>query len=256
MGRQPPEVLDKIERTKERLSQVVATDAPVSEGGFRNPDGTWTDERTALHQEIISNILTPEAVAAAMPAPGESPTYTMLGGRAGSGKSWLSSSDGPVDASKSFVLDNDRIKGMLPEYQGWNAGQVHEEASHIFNVVDHTARQLGINVTHDATLKSSANAEKFVNAYKDSGYKVEGYYMFASPAVATERAIGRFMGPSGRFVPPEYSYSSRTNEASFDKLIPSFSKWAVYDGSPRSGASYHAPGAPRAPRLVGSGGSS
>lgn len=230
MAKLGPEAQRAVANAEERLSHATATDAPVSEGGFKNPDGTWTEERQALHDEIIGKILTPEAVTAALPQPGEKPTYTMLGGRGGSGKSWLTGEHGPVDASHTLVLDNDKIKGMLPEYQGWNAGLVHEEASSIFNRVDAMARSLGVNVAHDSTMKSTGSNAQYMQAYKDAGYRVEGYYMFLPPEVAAERAIERFTrgGETGRFVPPSYVMGSTTNEKSFDTLKSGYEKWAVY----------------------------
>jgi HK97 family phage portal protein len=235
MAKLGPEAQERVDATDRRLEGVVPTSTPVSEGGFKNPDGTWTEERQALHDDIAGRILNDEAVARATPALGEKPTFTMLGGRGGSGKSWLSGKDGPVDRSKTLVLDNDEIKSKLPEYQGWNAGQLHEEASDIFNRVDAMARAAGLNVAHEATMKTAGNAAKFVKAYQDAGYRTEGYYMFVPPEVATERAVGRFMGDGGRYVPPAYVMASRSNEASFDAIKGGFDKWAVYNNNVAKG---------------------
>lgn len=239
MASQPQDVRDHISETYARIRNSTPTDAPVSEGGFKKPDGTYTAEREALHRKIIETLLSPDAIAAARPAPGESPTFTILGGRGGSGKSWFTQNG--VVANKPIVFDNDKIKSMLPEYQGWNAALVHEEASHIFNVADNIARSLGLNVVHDATMKTAKNSEAFAAAYKKAGYRVEGFYMFLPPDIAAERAIKRFRGPTGRFVPPDYVMASRDNDKTFDNIRHIFSRWAVYDNNVPRG---------EAPRLV------
>lgn len=238
---------EAIRQVEARLAQVVSTDKPVSEGGFVRPDGTYTEERQALHQAILDKIFSDEAVAAAIPAEGD-PTMTMLGGRGGSGKSWLTGPDGPVDPSKAILLDGDAVKAMLPEYQGWNAAQVHEESSHIVSLADIRAQELGVNVIHDATMKTEASAVQRVLSYEANGYNINGYYMYASPETAAERAMGRFSKGgtfTGRYVPVGVILGNTKNEANFDKLKTGFQQWGIYDNNTA--------GAP-APRLVAKGG--
>jgi hypothetical protein len=35
----------------------------------------------------------------------------------------------------------------------------------------------------------------------------------------------------GRYIPLEISYNSRTNESTFDSLIPHLRNWAIYDNN-------------------------
>src|SRR5262249_5195720 len=114
-----------------KLAKTVSTDKLVSEGGFKLPDGTYTPERTAGHNKILNDIFTAEAVARATPPEGQKPTITFLGGRGGSGKSWFTREGGAVDAKHAIVLNSDDIKAALPEYRGWNAGQLHEESTDV-----------------------------------------------------------------------------------------------------------------------------
>lgn len=223
----PPSTRVKIDETEARLAKAIPTNALVSEGGHKNPDGTWTREREAVWQRIISEILTPEAIARAKPRPGEKPTYTVLGGRGGSGKSWLTSEAGPVDGSRVLKLDSDAIKEKLPEYQGWNAAMVHREASEIFSRIDETARKYGLNVVHDATMRTPDR--EYFDKYQQAGYNIDGYYMFLPPEKAAERAVGRFLGESGRYVPISYIMGSTTNEKSFDEAKANFRNWKIYD---------------------------
>ena len=208
----------------------------VENGGHTTADGVFTPEREALHLKILSDVFTPEKVAAATPAPGEKPTVVVLGGRGGSGKSWLTDKGkgGPVDADKFIVVDADHFKGELPEYEGWNAGQLHEESDHLVKMAEKMAIQLGVNVVHDATLKSSKGIVQRVDEYTKNGYEIEGHYMHLPPEMATERALGRFANKQrkdgkGRFVPPEVVMENTDNEKNFDALIPRFKAWSVFE---------------------------
>jgi predicted ABC-type ATPase len=226
LSKQPPEVLDRIREVEAKIHREVPSDALESQGGHKRPDGSWTPERRKVHDQIMREILNPEAIKAATPKPGEDPVFTMLGGRGGSGKSWFSKTG--VVPKGHLILDNDAIKAKLPEYQGWNAALLHEEASHIFDRIDAAAREAGLNIAHDATLKTYRSAEKRANEYRDKGYKVHGHYMFVPPHISAQRAVKRFMGPGGRYVPPSYILSSTTNESSFDQLRPLLDKWSLY----------------------------
>jgi len=230
---------DRVKKVEELLAEAPATDELVADGGFKNPDGTWTDEREALHDMILDEKFNAAAVAAATPAPGEDPTLTVLGGRGGSGKSWLTGANGPVDPDTSIVLDADEFKSLLPGYEGWNAALYHEESSYLIEQADLRAKALGVNVVHDATMKTGATIAGRVAGYQAAGYKINGYYMFAPPQVAATRAINRFLngGAHGRYVPVRIILGNTQNEANFDRLIPSFAKWAVYDNSKGGGGS-------------------
>jgi predicted ABC-type ATPase len=226
--------VEAIEATRKKIAALIPTDALVSEGGFRNPDGTYTKEREQLHLKIASSFFAPERVAAALPAPGEKPVLTMLGGRGGSGKSWLTGEKGPVDETKSILVDSDAIKAMLPGYEGWNATIFHEESTAILNLVDKRALELGVNTIHDATMKSEATAAMRMAQYEAAGYEVEGYYMYAAPETAATRALSRYSKKgtfTGRFVPPEIILGNVNNEKNFDKMSGGFRKWAVYDNN-------------------------
>jgi predicted ABC-type ATPase len=160
---------------------------------------------------------------------------TVVGGRGGSGKGWLTRPGGPIDASKSMVLDTDAIKAMLPEYQGWNAAQLHEESSDIADRIDRAAAEHGLNVTLDGTMKS-ASIEKRIGIYKKANpdLQLHGHYMYASPETAATRAMGRYAKGgtfSGRFVPPEVILGNTENEKNFDRLSKGMKKWSVYDNS-------------------------
>ena len=233
-------VADKIARAKKMLANAVPTDAPVSQGGFMQSDGSYTPERRAIHRDVLRKIFTPEAIASATPVEGRKPVMTVLGGRGGSGKSWLTGEQGPVHRGHTIVIDADAIKAALPEYKGWNAGLLHEESSHVVSLAAHMAKALGVNVTFDATMNTGKSLAKRVAMFAGSNYDVHGYYMYASPETAARRALGRFKagGETGRFVPPEVVLSNTENEKNFDSMIPQFRHWAIYDNNGDTGPKY------------------
>lgn len=234
-----PGAREAIAQAREKLKSVVPTGAPLSQGGHMLPGGAYAPARRELHKQIVKKLFTPEAVAAATPKAGDAPRLDILGGRGGSGKSWFTKS-GVVDGKSAIYINGDDFKEALPEYQGWNAAQLHEESSYLGNLAERYARVRNLNIIHDATMRSSGSNARLTKRleewyflqkdFKTNGYKVNGYYMHASPQTAADRAVGRFMN-SGRFVPPEYIASSTTNEAVFDSLRGKFDDWKVYDNN-------------------------
>jgi predicted ABC-type ATPase len=153
----------------------------------------------------------------------------MLGGRGGSGKSWF---EGNVyDPQKFIVLDADVIKGMLPEYEGWNAAQVHEESSDILESIIKTARDKGLNVVLDATMKTAKSAIAKMQAFKNKGYTIEAHYMHLPRQEAAKRAVSRFMGKTKRYVPINVVLSNTSNEETFDLIKAEADNWSFRDNN-------------------------
>lgn len=187
--------------------------------------GSFTDKEGKVHPGILD----PDKMAAAKPPEGEAPTFTMLGGRGGSGKSWFS---GQVyDPTKAIVLDADEIKQRLPEYAGWNAAQVHEESSDLLEWALRYCREKGVNVVCDATIKTSKSAEKKAKAFKEAGYKFSLHYMHLPRSDAAKRAVARFLSPTGRYVPPKVVLGNTTNEESFNALKGMADEWSFRDNN-------------------------
>jgi len=142
-------------RSIEELLEGVETTAQR----FRNAQGVWTAERQLLHREITrkvilgfdaetgvlnrSNILS-NGISKAKVVAGETPTYTVLGGRGGSGKSWLTGGNGPVDGRRVLLLDSDAIKKLMPEYKGYNAFELHAESSYLFDEISLIAKRMNL----------------------------------------------------------------------------------------------------------------
>lgn len=222
------ELKSKLEEVKGKLDSVEETIKM-----HKTADGQYTPERQKLHEKIISHFLSPEKIEAARPPEGQSPTFTILGGRGGSGKSWFK--DKVYDSNKAITLDADEIKGMLPEYEGWNAHQVHEESGDIFDHITDLAKEYGLNIVHDATMKTPEKAKKLVQQFKDDGFNVEAHYMFLPRHEAATRAVGRFLGPTNRYVPVEVVLSNTKNEQAFDSIKGMVDKWSFRDNNVKKG---------------------
>lgn len=223
----PADTMSKIKDVQERLKSIEQTIDQHKEGD------DYSAERDAIHKKIYDHFLSPERVEAATPADGEQPTFTILGGRGGSGKSWFK---GKVyDPDKAIVLDADEIKGMLPEYEGWNAAQVHEESSDIMNNILMMARENGLNVVLDGTLNTTKSAMQKVNAFKGDGYRIEAHYMHLPRQEAAKRAVSRFLGKTNRYVPVDVVLANRNNEANFDEVRKHADKWSFRDNNVEQG---------------------
>lgn len=111
-------------------AKLVSAATPT-EKTYRNPDGTWHPERAKLHREFQASILTPNTKAAS----GTRPQLVLLLGPPGSGKSYagrpIAKQMEQEFGGKFAEVDADAAKAALPEYRGWNAGQLHEESSHM-----------------------------------------------------------------------------------------------------------------------------
>ena len=228
-------VKDKVNFAEEYNSGIVEKNLETFKR-FSDTKKVYNRKRQEKHDEILNKIFANEENA--KPKNGGQPTVIFLGGRGGSGKSKfdLPSDDnkggvGVYDRSKYIVLDADAIKEQLDEYQGYNAYEVHEESSDILNTALARARKKGLNVVLDATMKTLKSTEDKIKAFanSDKNYNIEMYYMHLPREKAAERAIGRFMGERGRYVPLREILKMKDNEANFDQLKKYASKWAFYN---------------------------
>ena len=223
----PADTRDKINATVERLKGIEET---IDK--FKTKEG-YTAERMEKHNEIIDHFINDETIAAAMPKDGDAPQFTILGGRGGSGKSWFKNK--VYKPGSAIVIDADEIKGMLPEYEGWNAYQVHEESGDLFDRITNIATQFGLNIVHDATMKTKDKAVNLVNNFKEKGYQVDAHYMHLPRHEAAKRAVSRFLGSSQRYVPIEVVLANTGNEESFDAIRDLVDNWSFRDNNVSKG---------------------
>lgn len=220
------ELQEKIKLAEEYNDKAIPTNQM-----YKNPKtGEYYPERKQKHKEILEKLFENEKYA--MPKDGEKSSFIMLGGRGGSGKSKF---EGMVYNKKNYiVLDADAIKEMLPDYQGYNAFQVHEESSELLKQALGRAKQKRLNVVLDATMKTEKSVETQLKEFSGAGYDVEMHYMHLPREISSQRALGRFMGKSGRYVPLDVLLSMKNNEENFDKLKKYAKKWSFYDNNVES----------------------
>lgn len=229
----PPEVRQEIEDAELRMAKSKS-----SEEDYTDINGNYRADRLRLHDKIVDSILSEAAIKAATPPPGTRPTFILLAGRGGSGKSeFLHTKRGPptaeaFDSRTTIVVDTDQIKKQLiPPYEGWNAGLTHDESKHIADRVLREATLRGLNITQDATLNSGWFKDQAARMAQ-RGYRLEGHLMVVSPEEAARRSIVRYLGEDGvrgRLVSPKIILNNRDNETHFDTLKPVFDRWTIYD---------------------------
>lgn len=211
----------------------------------------YTAERKQLHNKIISEIFTPEKIAACKPKNGETPKYIMFGGRGGSGKSWFTDKDRAkkegrevmFDSDNFMIIDADEIKKSIPEFEGWNAGEVHEESSYLAKKITAKAKELGLNIIIDGTMNYNSKKPNKVRDqmmdFKNSGYSCEAHYMFLPVQESSKRAINRFKTKkgdySGRLVPMDILVGMQDNEKSFDSVKDICDNWSFRDNQGADG---------------------
>lgn len=211
-----PDDIAKIEQVEAKLEDVIETIKLFKSGEVYSP------ERVILHGRIADILLSDNVIERATPTE-QSHIFILLGGRGGSGKSWFK---GRVyDPSEFVVLDADEIKEMLPEYQEWNAFQVHEESGEIFDAITDFALSLGLNIVHDSTLKTEKKAIELIQKFKEEGYRIEVHYMYLPRDKAAKRALKRFLN-NGRYVPIEVILGNITNELCFDSVKQLVDVWS------------------------------
>jgi predicted kinase len=235
------EIAEKIRETEEKLKGRSQTWQKYRISG-EGESARYTEEREKLHGRIMQDLLSPDKLRSALPPIGEKPTFMILGGRGGSGKSWFKNN--VYDPSKFIILDADEIKAALPEFEGWNAQDVHEESSDILEQMLTTCIRNGLNVVFDGTMKTASSALAKVFRMKAAGYRTEAHYMHLPRQEAAKRAIGRFKnggkeGPNGeppepfagRYVPVDIILKNTTNEDSFDQVKGLVDKWSFRDNN-------------------------
>jgi hypothetical protein len=229
-ARLSPRDMEEIDQAKRDMEGRIPTMAQ-----FKQPDGKYTPERVAVHADIIKNkmkLFSPENIAKYTPPAGEKPLVTLVGGRPASGKT----TSLPAEIMESSLyISADDVQEHLPGYEPRLAGLFNGEAQEIGDRIEEMARELKINVIFDSTMKTQKTAAGRLAAYQQAGYEADGYFVSTSPIESAVRTVGRFRHKkgdySGRFVPPEVTIASTTNEKTFDSLKSEFRSWKLFDNN-------------------------
>lgn len=193
---------------------------PDGKGGHR-----FTTERAQLHASIVEHFLSGATPVA-------SPVYNVMGGGPASGKSTMERHT-PALASNAALVNPDEAKARLPEYAGGTgAAFTHEESSYVAKLAVSEAFARRVNVTLDGTGDSdAAKLRSKMQAARDAGYGVNGYYVTIPTDEAVHRAELRGQR-SGRFVNETVI---RETHAAISRVLPEvandFDELHLYDNS-------------------------
>lgn len=188
-------------------------------------------ERKKIHKAIIDefkkNLVCVEK---------KEPIAILMGGSPASGKSTFLKKYAPYLLEDEILrVDADEIRAKLPEYQGWNATQTHQETKDIVKTLL-SDRVIGIpckyDIIYDGTMNNAKSYEDLMKLLKNLGYKVFIVYMDRVPEkVVKKRALERYQ-KSGRFVPMAVidDFFGKGKKA-FDELKKEVDGYMVIDGS-------------------------
>ena len=161
-----------------------------------NEKGEWTAEREGLHSKIID-----DTFAGVKKATGK-PTTTFMGGGPSSGKTYVVNQEAenlnlPKDDER-ILVDPDKCKHPLPEYDPDNPGPVHEESSALAKRITKLAQENGYNTLVDGTGDGSVDKmRKKIQQAREAGNTVNGVYVFkpVEDAICSNFARERTVNP-------------------------------------------------------------
>jgi hypothetical protein len=212
----------------------------------------WLPDRAAQHKEIIDALW---SKAQNVPREGRA---MIAGGLGGAGKSTVLRGGAGVDQSQFLTINPDDVKeemvrrGLVPDVAGLSPMEaspiVHEESSHLANMLARRAYAERVNVIWDITMSRRASVEKRITELRDAGYgEVDAVFVDIPVETSVERALSRHrrgmekfrtgQGVGGRYVPPALiranasATSSSANREVFDGLQERFDSWVVFDNS-------------------------
>ena len=230
---------NKTDVKKIKKENAKLKDGDSREKFYNNKTNRYKPERNKLHTKLLNRVNNNNA----FPKKGEKPKVIFIGGLSGSGKSsaiakLIDRKEGVDDykAYPKFVyLNSDDFKTWLPEYNGYNAGYVHEESSDIFEKGISKYKKQKKQIIIDATLKNAKKANEKMKEFDNAGYEVILYGTNIPGEKSIERATARFKR-SKRYVPLKFikGNAKETNE-SVMKLRHKADKYAVFNTDVKRG---------------------
>ena len=161
-----------------------------------NEKGEWTAEREALHSKIIDDTFNGVKKATGKPV------TIFMGGGPSSGKSYVVEKEAanlnlPKD-NERVLVDPDKCKHPLPEYDPDNPSPVHEESSALAKRITQISQENGYNTLVDGTGDGSVEKmRKKIQQAKEAGNVVNGVYVFkpVEDAICSNFARERTVDP-------------------------------------------------------------
>ena len=202
---------------------------------FTDAAGKYNPQRAALHAEIVSKLLDPKSIAPA----GQRPKALLTLGPPGAGKTTSVDREAARLGVRFTNINSDDVKGMLPEYRGWNGGALHAESNDIAlgDLLGQaiTGRH---NIVYDSTGTNLEKMKTVVDSLTKQGYDVHLLNVTIPNEKAAERAWARFNNnpfskdaskEPGRFVPLDFvQYVDHKPGGTYDKLKanPNIKGWS------------------------------
>lgn len=213
------EITNKIKKSPNIITQDVFS---------RN--GIYNESRSRLHDDIVKAYLGNAKV--------KSDYVYMLGGAPANGKSTLVDSGLLPHPKGALVIDPDKVKSMIPEYQKMitsgdktliaaAANFVHEESSLLGKRIQKEAFNRGVATIVDGVNDGSFDkvAEKVSKIREMSGKRIRADYVSLDTDLSLKLAQLR-AEKTGRVVPESYI---RSCNSEISKIIPKAVKNAVFD---------------------------
>lgn len=206
------------------LSKCIA-DAPDTKALHVDKNGNYTEERKALHEQILSELNNQECIKQ------RRPIAILMGGLPGSGKStFLSKNLKWVTDDNFYWIDADQIREKLPEYKGWNASNTHNETKELVAMaIENIAKNCKYDIVYDGTMTSESGYSEMLKMLKENDYRVFIIYIHIDTETAVERALNRYV-VSGRYVPIEVIRGKHKGVSGFDFLKDKVDGYVLVDG--------------------------
>lgn len=225
------EFVEEIQKDPEYKKGQDAFDASWEDGeDTRNEYATetedgweWDEAREQLHKEVAEESINQDADT----AEGEEPIGNILLGPPGAGKGWWQEQteagafgEGEMASREFTQISSDETKEPLPEYDGTNAVEVHEEASKISKedvFPESLERQQNLMIDKVAT--SPESTIRMVESLKEAGYDIRATFVDVPEGKSVHNATSRFY-EEGRFTPLDYVASAREDsKESFETIV-------------------------------------
>lgn len=226
---------------------------------YTNPDGSWSDERSAAHRELVDEVWRKYGEHVPRNKQG-----LIVGGLPGSGKTTVLKQlevPGVGIANDNFLrIDPDEFKtllverGLAPKIDGLTpmevAPLIHRESSYLAKLLAARAYENGTNVAWDGTLRDEDGATNRLDEFAENEYTPHGTFVDIPLEQSHERAQkrhregndlynGALQGYGGRIVPPDFidgsaspdPHYSSINRMNWNAIQPRMASWSMWDNS-------------------------
>lgn len=209
-----------------QLEQCIAAQ-PSTKSIHTDSNGKYTAERLQLHDSIIEEFKEGKPCITH-----DKPICILTGGAPGSGKSTFLKKFAPwINSGNLYHVDADEVRAKLPEYEGWNSANTHEETR---DLVRRLLNEIGDPCTHDmvydGTMTTAASYKPLIEQLRRLGYIVFVIYIQVPKEVSMSRALSRYQH-SGRYVPPSVIENGfKTGTKAFEEVVKDADGYIHIDG--------------------------